>query len=88
MDHNTPAPQAFAELLVEHNLDMRQVLGHLAAMAAPQAVNQAPIKTEALPPHGIHLDKIDILINVVQVLDKCNTNYMDVHRFCKQHYFN
>jgi hypothetical protein len=30
----------------------------------------------------------DILINMVQVLDKCNTNYMDIHRFCKQHYFN
>ncbi|ELR11761.1 uncharacterized protein ACA1_362450 [Acanthamoeba castellanii str. Neff] len=88
MDHNTPAPQAFAELLVEHNLDMRQVLGHLAAMATPQAVNQAPIKTEAPPPHRIHLDEIDILVDVVQVLDKCNTNYMDVHRFCKQHYFN
>jgi hypothetical protein len=30
----------------------------------------------------------DILVDVAQVLDKCNINYVDVHRFCKQHYFN
>jgi hypothetical protein len=30
----------------------------------------------------------DILVDVAQVLDKRNINYVDVHRFCKQHYFN
>ncbi len=30
----------------------------------------------------------DILVDVVLVLDKCNINYVDIHRFCKQHYFN
>jgi hypothetical protein len=76
MDHNTPPPvpqaQALAELLVDHNIDMRQVL---AALAAPQT-GQAPIvKTEAPAVHGIHpedVGRFKVWLSVCWIAVSCN----------------